>query len=154
MSHRFIERGGWWVLGQSVLMLAVVGLGVAFPGDWSRRTLILAGTLLFAMGGVFGLAGVVVLGRSRTPFPKPSEQTRLVQHGIYARVRHPLYTSVMLASLGWALIWQSGPALVAALVLLPFFDCKARQEERWLRVRFSEYADYQRRVRRFLPGIY
>ena len=77
-----------------------------------------------------------------------------MRHGIYSVMRHPLYTSVMLASLGWALLWQSGPALVAALLLAPFFDAKARREERWLAERFPDYGDYQRRVARFLPWIY
>ena len=35
-----------------------------------------------------------------------------------------------------------------------FFDRKARREERWLRSRFPKYAAYERRVRRFIPGIY
>jgi protein-S-isoprenylcysteine O-methyltransferase Ste14 len=76
-----------------------------------------------------------------------------VQHGIYARVRHPLYTSVMLASLGWALIWQSWPAFFAALALLPFFHAKARREEQWLSAQFPGYPDYARRVPRFLPRL-
>jgi protein-S-isoprenylcysteine O-methyltransferase Ste14 len=43
---------------------------------------------------------------------------------------------------------------MAALVLALFFDAKARREERWLRQRFSEYARYEARVRRFLPWVY
>ena len=57
-------------------------------------------------------------------------------------------------SVGWALVWRSWPALVAALALGPLFDAKARAEERWLRQRFPEYAGYKRRVRRFVPWIY
>jgi protein-S-isoprenylcysteine O-methyltransferase Ste14 len=108
---------------------------------------------LFGVGGYFGIAGVFVLGKNRTPFPQPRAGSELVQHGIYARVRHPLYTSVMLASLGWALIWQSVAAFVAALTLIPFFLAKARREERWLREQFPGYADYERRVPRFVPGL-
>jgi protein-S-isoprenylcysteine O-methyltransferase Ste14 len=105
-------------------------------------------------GGFFGIAGVRVLGRNRTPFPQPREESELVQHGIYGRVRHPLYASVMLASLGWALIWQSVVSLVAALVLIPFFHAKARREECWLSKQFPGYADYARRVPRFLPRFW
>jgi protein-S-isoprenylcysteine O-methyltransferase Ste14 len=147
----FLSRGGAWVIAQSIVMTAVVWLGVVFRGDWTRLAVILPGVVLFAVGGCFGIAGVAVLGRNRTPFPQPREDSELVQRGIYAVVRHPLYTSVMLASLGWSLIWQSWPALVAALVLVPFFHAKARREERWLRGQFPGYVDYERRVPRFIP---
>ena len=149
----FLSRGGAWVIAQSILMTAVVGLGVIFRGDWTRLAVIFAGVALFVIGGYYGIAGVAVLGRNRTPFPRPREGSELVQRGIYAKVRHPLYTSVMLASLGWALIWQSGPSLVAALILIPFFHAKARCEERWLRKQFADYVDYERRVPRFIPRL-
>ena len=149
----FLARGGVWVVVQSVLMIAAIALGVMFHGDWSRVSVIAAGAVLFVAGGYFGIAGVAVLGRNRTPYPQPREDSELVQRGIYARVRHPIYTSVMLASLGWALIWQSAAACGAALVLMPFFHAKARREECWLREMFPGYADYARRVPRFIPRI-
>jgi len=149
----FRARGGVWVVVQFILMTAVIVLGVVFHGDWTRVPVIAMGALCFVLGGGFGIAGVAVLGRNRTPYPRPRAGSELVQHGIYARVRHPLYTSVMLASLGWALLWQSGPAFVVALALLPFFHAKARREEQWLNGKFPGYADYARRVPRFLPRL-
>jgi protein-S-isoprenylcysteine O-methyltransferase Ste14 len=152
-SNTFAARGGFWVVVQSILMLAVILLGVVFPGDRTRIPVIAGGAALFIVGGYFGIAGVLVLGKNRTPFPQPRQGSKLIQHGIYARMRHPLYTSVMLASLGWALVWQSVPAFVAALALIPFFHAKARREERWLSKQFPSYADYARRVPRFLPRL-
>lgn len=152
-SNTFAARGGWWVVAQSILMLAAIGLAVQFPGDWTRTPVTVLGGVLFVVGGYFGIAGVIVLGRNRTPFPQPRAGSQLIQHGIYARVRHPLYTSVMLASLGWALLWQSVASFAAALALVPFFHAKACREERWLNQTFSGYADYARRVPRFLPRL-
>jgi protein-S-isoprenylcysteine O-methyltransferase Ste14 len=152
-ASNFATRGGAWVVAQSVLMLAVILLGVLFPGDWTRIPVIAIGGLLFIIGGYFGIAGVRVLGKNRTPFPQPREHSELIAHGIYSRVRHPLYTSVILASLGWALIWQSAASLAAALVMIPFFHAKARREERWLSEKFAGYADYARRVPRFVPAL-
>ena len=128
-------------------------LGVVFHGDWTREWLIAAGLVLFVTGGVFGIAGVAALGRNRTPFPQPRADSELVQSGIYASVRHPLYTSVMLASVGWVLIWQSAPALMPALALIPFFHAKARREERWLREKFPSYSGYEKHTPRFLPRL-
>lgn len=151
LRQSFAARGGWWVVAQSFLMLAAIGLAVLFPGDWTRTPVMALGGVLFVVGGYFGIAGVMVLGRNLTPYPQPRAGSQLVQHGIYARVRHPLYTSVMLTSLGWALIWQSVAAGIAAMTLIPFFHVKARREERWLRETFSDYGDYTQRVPRFLP---
>lgn len=153
MQRTFWHSGGAWVLAQSVLMTAVILLGVVFHGDWTNTAVIVPGVAVFLAGGVVGIAGVWVLGRNRTPFPRPRERSEFIQHGIYARVRHPLYLSVMLASSGWALIWQSWPALIAALTLVPFFQAKARREERWLCEKFSGYADYAKHVPAFLPRL-
>lgn len=154
MRDSFLRRGGLWVVGQSVLMLAVVLLGPCFQGDRTRAALVFAGFGLLALAGVVGIAGVVVLGRARTPFPKPAAESRLITHGIYSLIRHPLYASVMLASLGWVLIWQSWPAGLAAVLLVVLLEVKVRHEERCLRQKFPEYVDYARRVRRFIPGVY
>ena len=106
-----------------------------------------AGILIF-------IAGTRALGKSLTPFPEPLAGTPLIQHGIYGWIRHPLYTSLMLIALGWAFVWQSWPALVATGVLILFFDAKAKREERFLQDKFPGYADYQKRVRRFIPRLY
>jgi protein-S-isoprenylcysteine O-methyltransferase Ste14 len=147
----FLRRGGLWVVAQTAFLLAVFAGAVAFRGDAPRAGLALAGAGLFVAGGCLGVAGVRALGRARTAFPKPREDSRLIQHGIYARVRHPLYTCLMLLSAGWALLWQSGPALGVALAQIPFFVAKARREERWLREQFPAYADYASRTPAFIP---
>ena len=69
-------------------------------------------------------------------------------------MRHPLYLSVIVLGFAWALLWRSWPALALAVAQVPFFDAKARSEEHWLRERFPGYADYARRAKRFIPGIY
>ena len=154
MIRSFLERGGVWVLGQFALMAAVIGSGWEWRQQWtSRLTLVLAVTL-FALAAAISLWGAVALGRNLTPFPKPDRNAVLVQQGIYGVVRHPLYTGVLLAALGWAVAWASGPALALAVALGVFLKAKADHEERWLRERFPEYADYARRVRQLIPWIY
>ena len=101
-----------------------------------------------------GIAGSAELSKNLTPFPEPVAQAKLVQHGIYAKIRHPLYTSVILACFGWALAWLSWPSILAAGALIPFFHAKSRQEEERLRDRIPEYAEYMVRIRRFIPWIY
>jgi protein-S-isoprenylcysteine O-methyltransferase Ste14 len=154
VSGNLVQRGGHWVLWQSVLMCAVVAGGVLWRGQWHARSTTLGGLFLFLIGAGCGLVGTAGLGRNLSPFPKPLPGGRLVQTGIYGVVRHPLYVAVFCLSLSWALLWGSWPALFVALTLAPFFDAKARREEHWLREQFSDYARYEQRVKRFIPWVY
>lgn len=154
MTGSFTMRGGRWVVAQSVLLIGVITLGVLFHGQWRSTVTFVIGSGLFVFGGWLGVAGVRALGRNRTPYPQPLEDSTLVQHGVYGLVRHPLYGSLMFASVGWALIWRSWPALAAAGALTLLLHAKAIREERWLLERYPEYRDYARRVKRFVPGLF
>ena len=151
--NKFFQRGGAWVIGQGILLIAVALLAGCFRGG-GFPIVVVTGVALMLVGASVALAGAMSLGRNLTPFPKPSEQAQFVRHGIYAIIRHPLYTSVIAVAIGWALVWQSWPALLAAATLIPFFSAKASREERWLREKFPEYAEYEMRVRRFIPWLY
>jgi len=149
----FWKRGGGWVVTQMFLLV-----GVGF-GPWVSRVntrsscplcLILGGVLLILGAGI-GILGAVALRRALTPFPVPLRNTRLVSHGIYSKVRHPLYSSILFGAAGWAIAWQSIWAFVFFLALIPFFIAKARCEERFLMEKFPDYAEYARHTRRFLP---
>ena len=150
---RFLERGGIWVVEQFILLACVFLLALWHPGSgpvaWRGF-----GALVLAVAAGVAAAGAITLGRNLTPFPEPAQHAQLVQSGIYSRVRHPLYTSVMLAGFGWALIWLSWPAALAAVALIPFFHMKSCREECLLRGRFSGYPEYASRTRRFIPWIY
>jgi protein-S-isoprenylcysteine O-methyltransferase Ste14 len=147
----FFHRGGVWVLMQSVLLATVILLAAFFRGGAFHPVAVIAGVVLLIIAAAVALAGAMTLGRNLSPFPKPGGEARLVRHGIYAVIRHPLYASMMAGTMGWALVWQSWPALLAAAFLIPFFLAKSRHEERYLREKFPEYADYERQVRGFVP---
>ena len=151
----FIERGGGWVLSQTILMLAVLAAGWYLHGDWGLANWarwIAAGCIL--LGAYFGIAGVVGLGSGRTIFPHPLPDAPLVTTGVYGLVRHPLYASLVWLGVGWGLWHGSAAALVGTGVLAVFLDAKSRREEAWLRRKFPGYGDYAQRVHRLLPWVY
>ena len=150
----FIQRGGWWVVAQNALTLTVLALAPLFRAQWQLAAISIAGGVLLSIGGCLAIAGVCALGRNLSPYPKPLKDSRLVQGGVYAVVRHPLYSSLMFASVGWALLWASGAALASAGALTLVLRAKAMHEERWLRDRYPEYRDYEQRVKRFVPGLW
>jgi protein-S-isoprenylcysteine O-methyltransferase Ste14 len=113
-------------------------------------------TLLLALAG--GAVGLWALWANRPgnfnirPLPRAGGQ--LVESGPYRWIRHPMYTGVL--ACGGAAAWSvptlwSGLALVALGVVLL---TKARLEERWMLQVHPDYASYQARTWRLLPGIY
>ncbi len=154
MKPGFWQRGGAWVLAQWGLMIAVLAAGPIGSGGWTGNASRWLALPMFAAGAAFGISGAAVLGRFRTIFPRPLAGSRLVRRGPYAIVRHPLYTSLVLLSLAWALGWRSVPGLATSLVMAAFLDAKARHEERQLRHAFPDYGDYARRVKRLIPWVY
>jgi protein-S-isoprenylcysteine O-methyltransferase Ste14 len=109
-----------------------------------------SGALLLVYAGWMGIGGLRSLGRNLTPLPAPREDGKLIMTGIYARVRHPLYASMMSLGFGWALIWGSRIGFGSAAALAVLLHAKAMHEERLLRARFPGYRSYAARVPRYL----
>jgi len=79
---------------------------------------------------------------------------KLLNEGIYARVRHPRYLGIMLGGTGIACVanYQATWVLMAALV--PVVYMLTLIEERELRVRFGEhYTRYADQVPRIIPRL-
>ena len=80
---------------------------------------------------------------------------RIVERGIYRWVRNPMYLGHMIFLAGLAIFLASWVAAVVFVAHLPWFDARAREDERHLAERFGdEYRGYCRRVRRWIPGVY
>lgn len=106
------------------------------------------------LGGALLVAGLVRLGRSLTPLPFPKDGAGLTTTGPFAWVRHPIYSGVLVLSLGWALCVEGWLTLGYVAALFVLLDVKARREEAWLAEKFPEYARYKERVRRLIPFVY
>jgi protein-S-isoprenylcysteine O-methyltransferase Ste14 len=103
---------------------------------------------------LFGLYGLLSLGRSLTVFPKPKADGRLATHGAYRWVRHPIYSGVLALAFAW-LFWSQGSlTLLECVALFVLFDRKARREEVWLGQKYPDYERYKLTVKKLVPGIY
>lgn len=109
----------------------------------------IAGFCLTVLGLAFAAWARDVLGRNWS-----GRDHQLVTAGPYAYVRHPLYTGILVALVGTALVsGQLGAVLGFACAIL-FFRAKARREERILETEFGlGYADYRSRTGSLLPRI-
>jgi protein-S-isoprenylcysteine O-methyltransferase Ste14 len=149
-------RGEGWVALQAVFLTGVGAaglLGQAWGDPW-RPAGLLVGAGLIALGMAGVVLGVVGLRENLTAVPHPIEGGRLIDTGVYALVRHPIYTGIVTAALGWGLATASPAALASAVLLGCFFDLKARREEAWLLAAYPAYAAYRTRVRKLVPFIY
>lgn len=152
-------RGEGWVLVQLVLLTAIclAGFAAVPAAGWSGAPRIAEaalGAVAIAIGVVLAIRGVLDLGASLSPFPRPTDANCLVETGAYRFVRHPVYSGLVLAGIGWGLFTASLVAVGLSVLLLLWLDLKSRREEAWLTAQHPGYAAYRMRTRKFLPFVY
>jgi protein-S-isoprenylcysteine O-methyltransferase Ste14 len=154
------ERGEYLVLLQGALLIGFILLPVYRPtvGNIDSPSLLY---LRWGMAAALGLMafvlivkGLVDLGDNLTSLPFPRDDGQLVQSGVYAFVRHPLYSGLIFAAFSWVVFQFSLSHLAASAILFAFFDIKARREEAWLTQKYPEYSGYQQQVKKLIPGVY
>jgi protein-S-isoprenylcysteine O-methyltransferase Ste14 len=110
--------------------------------------------VLACLGLVFGISGMVSIWRAKTTMnpTKPDATSSLVTTGPYRLTRNPMYLSLLLYLLAWAVYLSSLPALLLLPVFVLYINqFQIKPEERVLSSLFgSEYAAYKGRVRRWL----
>jgi protein-S-isoprenylcysteine O-methyltransferase Ste14/rhodanese-related sulfurtransferase len=113
------------------------------------------------IGAILGIGGFFAaylayreLGRNFRVFAAPRRSGTLIKTGIYSQVRHPMYTAVIFAFLGYVIYWGSRwcfPLWVAMTVL---YAVKTWKEESVLKARYTDYEEYKSQTWKFFPHIY
>ena len=75
----------------------------------------------------------------------------LVVSGVFARVRHPLYAGILLATLGFVVLAPDLLSIAAAAGVWTAVPVQARLEEEFLAARHPEYERYRAGTGRFVP---
>jgi protein-S-isoprenylcysteine O-methyltransferase Ste14 len=176
----FYATFGVWVIGEWVLQIRTQ---VSVRGDPSRLVMI-AGTgggvaLAFVLAGHAALPGpawlpvavglsvawlgmvlrawaVRTLGEFFTVDVTVAAGQRVIDDGPYARLRHPSYTGMLMAILGFGIALDSWAGAAASLLLpLAAVVNRIRHEEATLRRELGEpYEAYANRTDRLVPGIW
>ncbi len=93
------------------------------------------------------------LGRNWSQTLEIRNNHELVTHGVYRRVRHPMYTAILLFSLAQALLlenWLAGPSAFLTFSLLLLFRLP-REESLLLSAFGPAYSTYSLTTGRLLP---
>ena len=146
-----------------VLFIVSIALGVAgpllavtgtLPTDASTGVQ-MVGLVVALVGFAATLAGQIGMGASWRVGVDPTERTDLVTSGAFALVRNPVFTAMVTAQLGIALMVPTWVSALALLTLIVAVELQVRVvEEPYLRrIQGAVYEDYCARVGRFVPGI-
>ena len=112
-----------------------------------------AGTIVAAAGIVLTLVAQLQMGDSWRIGVDTAERTPLVTGGVFARVRNPIFSAMLLASAGLLLLVPNLVAVAAVVVLVVALQVQVRLvEEPYLRAVHGElYDGYAGTAGRFLP---
>jgi protein-S-isoprenylcysteine O-methyltransferase Ste14 len=101
--------------------------------------------LAVAIAGLFGvIIARYTLGKS---FSVRAKATALVTHGIYSRIRNPIYVSGILLFFGVFLMLGYPQMLLIFVILIPLQVVRARREAAVLEAEFGdEYREYRKRT--------
>jgi protein-S-isoprenylcysteine O-methyltransferase Ste14 len=114
-----------------------------------------AGVVLFVIGLAGTLVAQLAMGSSWRIGVDATERTELVVGGPFRLVRNPIFSAMLPASAGLALMVPSPVALAALVALFVALELQVRlvEEPYLLRTHGDGYASYAATVGRFLPAV-
>jgi protein-S-isoprenylcysteine O-methyltransferase Ste14 len=110
------------------------------------------GGIIMACAVAIALFAIREMIRAGTTFRAGGQASAFVRTGVYKRTRNPMYLSLTFFTLGLGIATANPWMVVLAPVLLLYLQERVvKREEAYLKQRFGvEYADYMRKVRRWL----
>jgi len=117
-------------------------------------------TLVFGLfvSGVGGIIGLLALSANRLGNfnirPDIREDCTLITSGIYAYIRHPMYSSVLVTMLGIVVIYPMNYEYVLYGVLLITLLIKLFYEESLWKCESEEYILYTHKTKRLIPFLF
>ncbi len=151
-----------------VVLLSIAMLGFVVPLVWIASPAFsfaehplhpapfAAGVAILASGLWLFHRSHVDLGVNWSITLQVREGHTLVTNGVYRGMRHPMYSSLFLYSVGQMIAlpnWIAGPSYLVSFGIL--FAFRVRAEERMMLDEFGDaYSYYMRRTRRLIPGVW
>ena len=113
------------------------------------------GLSLFVIGMTIAFVAVFTLKRSYSSSLVIRKDHRLITHGIYRWVRHPVYLGVLVALTGVPVYATSLQGALILSLLIPLSLNRIRLEEGLLIEQFEdEYRKYRAKAKKLIPFVY
>ena len=152
-----VSPSPWWSAWPHPLLAAfqLVPYVTGPAEDWTAGTGFWVGLVLTAAGFATAVVAQNTMGASWRIGVDQAERTELVTHGVFARVRNPIFTAMIAAQAGTALMAPTWLSLLGVVLLVVGIELQVRRiEEPYLaRVHGAAYTDYAARTGRFLPNL-
>jgi protein-S-isoprenylcysteine O-methyltransferase Ste14 len=153
-----IPSGEGQLAAWSLVVIQFALIGLLLVG--SRGALWLVTPVVSGLGLALVALGLVIMAgaawqirRALTASPLPNQRTELMDRGWFARVRHPIYSGLLVTAAGLTATRASVLALACLVGLAVLLQVKARFEETVLARHFPDYGAYQARTGRLLPRL-
>ena len=92
------------------------------------------------------------MGKNWSMAVRPDKETELITDGMFAAVRHPIYTFSLLLMIGTLIVNFGWPMLLVASIHCSMLVIKSWSEEKYLaKVHGQQYHEYLARTNRFIP---
>lgn len=147
--HGFYRFFGW----EATLLLVVFNLPMWFTDPFSP--LQIASWVLLCLSLLLAIYSFILLVKRGKPQGSFEDTTTIVATGIYQYIRHPLYVSLILFTLGAGLKNTDLLSLVLTVSATFFYYFTAKVEEEEMLAKFGDgYSEYMRKTKMFLPFIF
>lgn len=143
-----------WFLLCAALMWWIARLLPAYLPNYQHSVILMLAMVIAVIGLLIAMSAIITIRKAKTttsPF-QPQNTIQLVDWGIYRKSRNPMYLSLLLGLIAWAL-WLGS---IFAWIIPPLFiwlitHFQIQPEEQILTQKFGQrYLDYARQVRRWL----
>jgi protein-S-isoprenylcysteine O-methyltransferase Ste14 len=127
---------------QIVAIAFILWIVFSIPGAWDLQRIIGTALMLVGIGGI--VTARFQLGKS---FAITAKARELVTHGIYSKIRNPIYVSGAVMLAGFVLVLHRPVLWLVLLALIVMQTLRARREAKVLEAAFGDaYREYRRKT--------
>jgi protein-S-isoprenylcysteine O-methyltransferase Ste14 len=127
---------------QIVAIAIILWIVFSIPGAWDLQRIIGTALMLVGIGGI--VTARFQLGKS---FAITAKARELVTHGIYSKIRNPIYVSGAVMLAGFVLVLHRPVLWLVLLALIVMQTLRARREAKVLEAAFGDaYREYRRKT--------
>jgi protein-S-isoprenylcysteine O-methyltransferase Ste14 len=153
-----------WEMAKHALPV-MLGFWLLYENSWNRSwlniTLLPAvpavwrvGLALTAVGVGISIWARLTLGANWSGVVTLKKGHELIRKGLYRWIRHPIYTGLLIAFMGTAMLKGHLRGWLGFLIVWATFYFKARREETFLRQEFGDgFEEHARHTGMFLPRL-